>query len=165
MWNKLRTTYGVVIPRDAVMEILREIDPEGTAKRKRRRLDRRTYNSQGPNWAWHTDGYDKLKPYGFPIHGCVDGFSRKVLWLQVVKSNNNPVVPACWFLKTVEKLGLCPNVIRTDCGTENGLLAAIQCAFTDDVDSHKFGSSQRIENWWSHYRRGYSGHTQIKMYN
>ena len=22
---------------------------------------------------WHIDGYDKLKPYGFPIHGCIDG--------------------------------------------------------------------------------------------
>ena len=30
---------------------------------------------QGPNWVWHLnlDGYDKLKPYGFPIHGCIDG--------------------------------------------------------------------------------------------
>ncbi len=29
--------------------------------------------SQGPNHVWHIDGYDKLKPFGFPIHGCVDG--------------------------------------------------------------------------------------------
>ena len=29
------------------------------------------------------DGFDKLKPYGFPIHGCIDGFSRKLLWLEV----------------------------------------------------------------------------------
>ena len=21
---------------------------------------------------WHVHGYDKLKPYGLPIHGCVD---------------------------------------------------------------------------------------------
>ena len=34
-------------------------------------------------------------------HGCVDGFSRKVLWLQVTRSNNNPVVPASYFLETV----------------------------------------------------------------
>ena len=20
---------------------------------------------------WHVDGYDKLKPYGFPVHGCI----------------------------------------------------------------------------------------------
>ena len=28
---------------------------------------------QGPNWCWHIDGYDKLKPFGFPIHACIDG--------------------------------------------------------------------------------------------
>ena len=34
---------------------------------------------QGPNYAWHIDGYDKLKPYGFALHGCIDGYSRKIL--------------------------------------------------------------------------------------
>ena len=24
---------------------------------------------------WHLDGYDKLKPYGFAIHGCIDGLA------------------------------------------------------------------------------------------
>ena len=28
---------------------------------------------QGPNFLWHCDGYDKLKPYGLCIHGCIDG--------------------------------------------------------------------------------------------
>ena len=28
---------------------------------------------QGPNFIWHMDGYDKLKPYGITIHGCIDG--------------------------------------------------------------------------------------------
>lgn len=28
---------------------------------------------QGANYCWHIDGYDKLSPYGLPIHGCVDG--------------------------------------------------------------------------------------------
>ena len=42
-----------------------------------------------PNAVWHADGYDKLKPYGFPIHGAIDGFSRRVLWLDVTRSNNN----------------------------------------------------------------------------
>ena len=39
-------------------------------------------------------GYDKLKPYGFPIHGAVDGFSRRILWLEVTRSNNDPKVVA-----------------------------------------------------------------------
>ena len=28
---------------------------------------------QGPNYIWHCDGNDKLKKYGFCIHGCIDG--------------------------------------------------------------------------------------------
>ena len=35
------------------------------------------------------DGSDKLKPYGFEIHGCIDGYSRSVLWLSVVRSNKD----------------------------------------------------------------------------
>ena len=31
------------------------------------------YLTQGPRYLWHIDGYDKLKPYGFSIHGCIDG--------------------------------------------------------------------------------------------
>ena len=29
---------------------------------------------QGPDFVWHLDRYDKLKPYGFVIHGCIDGY-------------------------------------------------------------------------------------------
>ena len=104
------------------MSLLKELDPIGTSKRKARKLSRRTYNSLGPNFASHTDGYDKLKPYGFTILiiRCIDGFSRKVLWLKVVRTNNNPIVPAKYFLETVNEFGSCPSIVRTDCGTENG---------------------------------------------
>lgn len=57
-------------------------------------------------------------------------------------------------------------VLRADCGTENGIMAAIQAYFRQhDKDefagsnSHKYGTSpsdQRIEPWWSYYRRGRS---------
>ena len=55
------------------MMLLSVIDPEGTKVRKSRRLQRRIYLNKGPNYLWHMDGYDKLKPYGITIHGCVDG--------------------------------------------------------------------------------------------
>lgn len=32
---------------------------------------------QGASFCWHIDGYDKLSPYGLPIHGCVDGWVQK----------------------------------------------------------------------------------------
>ena len=76
MWHTLHMDYGIQAPRRKVERILRQVDPEGTAHALRRRM----YTNPGPNFAWHVDGYDKLKPYGFPIHGAVDGFSRRVMW-------------------------------------------------------------------------------------
>ena len=94
MWYKLKITYGIQVRRSTVMKILREEDPAGTLLRKCKYIKLRVYTCDGPNNTWHEDGNDKLKPYGFPIHGCIDGFWRKVLWLKVTRSNNNPVVPA-----------------------------------------------------------------------
>ena len=86
MYQTLRQSYGVHVPRDNVMHILKEIDPSGTGEWKWKKLK---YFSTGPNATWYMDGFDKLKPYGFPIHGCVDGFSRRIMWLKVTRSNNN----------------------------------------------------------------------------
>lgn len=113
-----------------------------------------------------SSGYDKLKPYGFPIHGCICGYSRRVLWLEVVKSNNDPNVPAKLYLDTVQSLKGCPKIVRSDCGTENVILAAMQCKlrashqdqFAGDK-AHRYGSSpsnQRIEGWWSFLKRSRS---------
>ena len=59
--------------RDTVMMLLAITDKAGTAQRKSRRLNRRIYLNKGPNYLWHLDGYDKIKPYGIAIHGCIDG--------------------------------------------------------------------------------------------
>lgn len=114
----------------------------------------------------HFIGYDKLKPYGFPIHGCICGFSRKIIWLELVKSNNDPRIPANLFLDAVTSLKGCPMLVRTDCGTENGIIAAMQSFFRAGGDdafagekAHIYGSShsnQRIEAWWSFLRRNRS---------
>ena len=159
LWSSLKASYGINVQRDVVMKMLRELDPDGTETRRARRLRRRQYVSIGPNFCWHADGYDKLKPYGFPIHGCVDGFSRKILWIKVFRTNSDPVVPAFLYIETVKKIGFCPQYVQTDCGTENGILAGIQCSFLMSQDAHRYGSSQsnqRIENWWSHLRKGFT---------
>lgn len=90
VWHSLQLK-GYQVPRQVVELLLRELDPEGSQLRKRHKLKRRQYHNQaGPNAVWHADGYDKLKPYGFPVHGCIDGWSRKLLWLVVTQSNNSP---------------------------------------------------------------------------
>ncbi|CAH3142456.1 unnamed protein product [Pocillopora meandrina] len=60
-----------------------------------------------------------MKPFGFPIHGAMDGFSWKILWLEVTRSNNSPDNTATYFLSTVKELKGCPRQLITDLGTEN----------------------------------------------
>lgn len=163
MWLALQQKHKLRVKRNNVMRLLQELNPRGTEQRTRRRFVRRSYHSMGPNYLWHVDGYDKLKPFGFAISGCIDGFSRRVLWLICGQSNNDPAVIAHNFLTTVQRLGVVPMRLRTDCGTENGTLAAIQCTLrhhhTDyyaGSRSHMYGTSvsnQRIESWWSSFRK------------
>ncbi|XP_062517795.1 uncharacterized protein LOC134193026 [Corticium candelabrum] len=89
-------------------------DPNGVQERRGRKLKRRVYRNKGPNYLWHMDGYDKLKPYGFACHACIDGFSRRILWLHVAITNNQPDVIAGYFLACIEALGGCPKIIRAD---------------------------------------------------
>ncbi|KAL6486342.1 hypothetical protein MHYP_G00057340 [Metynnis hypsauchen] len=166
MWQVLKQKYNLRVKRDDVMVLVRELNPRGCEMRARRRFVRRTYHSMGPNYIWHADGYDKLKPYGLALSGCVDGFSRKILWLVCGPTNNNPSVIAHNFLTCVRNLGVVPMRLRTDCGTENGIMGAIQCTlrrhhtdYYSGVSSHMYGSStnnQRIESWWSTFRKGRS---------
>ncbi|OXU18199.1 hypothetical protein TSAR_010993 [Trichomalopsis sarcophagae] len=102
------------------------IDPEGIASRYARRLSRREYLSPGPNFVWHLDGYDNLKPFGFSIHACIDGFSRNLMWSEVGTTNKNPKVTAHYFLNTVEKYRCLPTIVRSDKGTENVLIESLQ---------------------------------------
>ena len=65
MWRRLVHSYNLNVKRDTVLSLLREIDPEGIERRKRRQLLRRRYSTPGPNYMWHVDRYDKLKTYGW----------------------------------------------------------------------------------------------------
>ena len=93
MHQKLRMK-GVVTNRETVRLIIKTLDPLGVGLKKSHKLKRCMYTSRGPNFLWHVDGYDKLKSFGFPIHGCIDGYSRKILWLNVSPTNNDPQVMA-----------------------------------------------------------------------
>ena len=58
---------------------------------------------QGSNWVWSVDGNDKLQPFGFYIHGAMDTFSRRLLWLHVYVSNKDPMVIAHYYYKCVKR--------------------------------------------------------------
>jgi len=96
----------------AERSFMKTFDSEGVFLRKAHRLKRRKYRAKGPNFVWHVDGYDKLKPYGFCIHGSIDGYSRRLLWLEVSQSNNNPRVIAMYYLEAIRRLGVAPRLLR-----------------------------------------------------
>lgn len=94
LWQKLKYQYGLSVKRSTVYAVLKVADPEGMKNRFGNKLKRREYLSKGPNFIWHMDGYDKLKQFGFAIHGAVDGYSRYIIWLEVGSTNNDPKVTA-----------------------------------------------------------------------
>ncbi|KAK3090635.1 hypothetical protein FSP39_013299 [Pinctada imbricata] len=154
---------GFVVDQETVRVMLLIIDPAGVAYRKRRRLRRRVYSIRGPNSVWHIDGYDKLSRYGIPIHGCVDGFSRQIIWLKAGVSNKNPFVIAHYYIHSIRKYGICPRRVRADMGTENIHVETIQKFLRrNHVDEYAgersflYGKSinnQRIESMWGMIRR------------
>ena len=141
------------------------------------RLRTRKYSTKGPNYLWHIDGYDKLFIYlfiyiqhiltfmavgvrsdvgfGFCVHGAIDSSTRKILWLEVSGSNNDPGIITKYYLDYVRQIGGTSRVIRADRGTENGNIAVTQQFFRrlarDDFGGEKsfmYGRSrtnQRIE--------------------
>lgn len=68
-------------------------------------------------------------------------------------------------MSSVEQLGGCPRTVWTDCGTENVIIAALQHVFHDNIANnqqtygHRYAAStsnQRIESWWSNFRKSNS---------
>ncbi len=132
IWHSLQLS-GIRVPRRVVELLLQELDREG--------VEERTYHNPGPNYAWRYDGHDKLKPFVFPIHRCIDGWSRKIIWLYVTRSNNLPSNIAKYYLEAVASSNGCPIDLVTDLGTENGLMAGIHsfCTATPtatDMSNH-----------------------------
>ena len=76
MWHTLCIRHGIIISRNQVPILMRELDPRVCEVRHRRRLRRREYTTPGPIFTWHVDGYDKLEGFSFPIHDCIDGFKN-----------------------------------------------------------------------------------------
>ena len=165
VWQHLKRK-GVVARREDIRLAILAADPVGVEFRKRKRLRRRKYFSSGLNSVWHLDGHDKLKPYGFSIHGCIDGFSRRIIWLDVSSSNKKPELIATYYLNAVKQLGGVPKKLKADDGTEHSLIEPIHIALRDIRNDEDVISSfsivtsplnQRIEAYWSKLKQDRMG--------
>ena len=152
---------GLICRREDVRKLMQQLDPEGVELRRRRMLHRRKYHAAGPNYVWHIDGHDKLKPFGFNIHGCIDGFSRRLIWLEVSTTNKLPEVIAKYYLDAISDLSGIPTKISADDSTKHALIEPMHVYLSSLNRSDVEGSfsiitspqNQRIERYWSILQR------------
>ena len=91
---------------------MKVLDPSGVSVRKQHKLARHSYYNKEPNKLWHIDGFDKFNPFGFCIHGAIDGFRQKVLQLNVSTPNKDPAGISKYFLDFVSKTNGSARVAR-----------------------------------------------------
>jgi len=72
---------GYTVQRRRIRESLNRVDPKNTALRWGALVSRRVYFVQWPNSLWHIDGHHSLIHWGFVIHGCIDGYSQRIIFL------------------------------------------------------------------------------------
>ena len=81
-----------MVSKEDVRNAIKKINLEGADRQRRKVINRRVKNPLVQGKIYQLDGNDKLKRWGMCIHGCVNGFSRKILWLVASNTNNDPLV-------------------------------------------------------------------------
>ncbi|KAL4006406.1 activating signal cointegrator 1 [Sarotherodon galilaeus] len=116
---------------------------------------RRSYSVRGPLSLVHIDTNHKLIRYNVVIFGGVDGYSRKVLYLDAA-TNNRAKTAFSFFLRSAQLHGL-PSRVRADQGVENLDIAHFMFA-TRGTGRASFISGKNVHNqstmmFFTHLRR------------
>ena len=143
---------GLWVQRRRVRDCLLRVDPDNRILRWGVVVSRRVYYVPWPNSVWHLDGHHSLIRWGLVIHGCINGFSRKVMFLKCSPNNYAETVLQLFTEAVDVSHGLWPSRIRVDRGVENVLVCDLMVA----VRGHGRGSfiagpstrNQRIERLW-----------------
>ena len=84
----LNSCCGINATQKSVKITLKDIHYDGVVAESRRRLVRRKHCNLGPNFCIHVDGYDKLNSFGISVHGEINSFSIKIIWLSTASHTN-----------------------------------------------------------------------------
>ena len=79
---------GVRVQRWKVREMMRALDPVGTALRWRGTICRRTYNVRCANALWHIDENHKMIRWRLVVHTAIDGYSRLIPYVYCENNTN-----------------------------------------------------------------------------
>ena len=115
-------------------------------------MSRRVYFVPWPNSLWHLDGHHSLIRWGFIIHGCIDGYSRRIIFLHCSTNNLASTVLGLFESAVERDGGLWPSPIRVDYSVKNTAVCDAMVAVRGEGrGSFIAGSStrnQRIERLW-----------------
>ena len=95
---------GLRIQRKRLRESMARVDPQNTALRWGVVVSRRTYQVPWPNSLWHIDGHHAFIRWKIVVHGCIDGFSRRIMFLRC-NSNNRAETILNLFLDAINRDG------------------------------------------------------------
>ena len=91
------------------------------------------------------------------MHGCIDGFSSRLIWLEISFCNKKPKIIGKFYLDAVRQLQSIRKKLKADDGTEHAIIEPIPILLRDSVgDSNSANSFSivpsthdlRIEAYW-----------------
>ena len=80
-------SQGLLVQRRRIRESMARVDPRNTVLRWGITVSRRIYRVPWPNSLWHLDGHHSLIRWKLVVHGCIDGFSRRIMYLSCSSIN------------------------------------------------------------------------------
>ena len=134
MWGHLRS-ISIFVTRKRVYDSLTRVSPERIQHRRSTTISRRVYSVPSSNSLWHIDGLHCLIRWKIVIHGGIDGFSRRIVYLRAYPNNRAETV-----LHLYEAVAECgwPSRVRSDKGGENIDVALVLTLPTRYVEYNDF---------------------------